>query len=247
MGDPGGLRDWSISRGVNAWAEGSALVQAGRTRVLVTASVLPQVPRFLVGSGAGWVTAEYDMLPRSTQERRVREARRGRPDGRSLEISRLVGRAMRAAVETGYLGERTVALDCDVLQADGGTRTAAINGATVALVEALAWMKRKELMPGVPLRGLVGAVSVGLLHGRPVLDLDYQQDRDAEVDMNVVMTSTGEFVELQGTGEKTAFSSAQLDSMLELARSGIEGLFVLQREALGAELAGEAGLPGPAG
>jgi ribonuclease PH len=236
------LRDWKITRGANAWAEGSALVEAGRTRVLVTASVLPQVPKFLAGSGGGWVTAEYDMLPRSTHDRRVRESRRGRPDGRSLEISRLLGRSMRAAVEVGYLGERTIALDCDVLQADGGTRTAAINGATVALIEALVWMKRKKLMAGVPLKASIGAVSVGILHGRPVLDLAYEQDRDAEVDMNVVMTSAGEFVEIQGTGEKTSFSGEQLGSMLDLARGGIEKLLVLQREALGDELAKEAGL-----
>ncbi len=236
------LREWKISRGANAWAEGSALVEAGQTKVLVTASVLPEVPRFLAGSGGGWVTAEYDMLPRSTHDRRTREARRGRPDGRSLEISRLIGRAMRAAVETGYLGERTVAIDCDVLQADGGTRTAAISGAAVALVEALVWMKRQKLMAGVPLKGLIGAISVGLLHGRPVLDLAYQEDRDAEVDMNVVMTSGGEFVEVQGTGEKTSFSGEQLTSMLDLARAGIKKLFVLQREALGEEIAGEAGL-----
>ncbi len=236
------LRDWKITRGANAWAEGSALVEAGRTRVLVTASVLPQVPKFLAGSGGGWVTAEYDMLPRSTHDRRVRESRRGRPDGRSLEISRLIGRVMRAAVEIGYLGERTIALDCDVLQADGGTRTAAVNGATVALVEAMVWMKRKKLMPGVPLKGLISAVSVGILHGLPVLDLAYQEDRDAEVDMNVVMTSAGEFVEIQGTGEKTSFSGEQLGSMLDLARAGIEKLFALQRAALGDEVAREAGL-----
>lgn len=236
------LRDWKITRGANAWAEGSALVEAGRTRVLVTASVLPQVPKFLAGSGGGWVTAEYDMLPRSTHDRRDRESRRGRPDGRSLEISRLIGRVMRAAVEVGYLGERTIALDCDVLQADGGTRTAAVNGATVALIEAMVWMKRKKLMPGVPLKGLIGAISVGILHGLPVLDLAYQEDRDAEVDMNVVMTAAGEFVEIQGTGEKTSFSGEQLGSMLDLARAGIEKLFALQREALGDEIAREAGL-----
>jgi ribonuclease PH len=242
MSVPDELREWKIARGVSAWAEGSALVEAGLTRVLVTASVLPEVPSFLAGRGGGWVTAEYDMLPRSTHDRRVRDSRRSRPDGRSLEISRLVGRAMRAAVETGYLGERTVALDCDVLQADGGTRTAAINGASVALVEALTWMKRQKLIPGVPLRGLVAAVSVGILHGRPVLDLAYQEDRDAEVDMNVVMTSAGQFVEIQGTGEKTAFSGEQLETMLELARGGIEGIFKVQREALGEELLREVGL-----
>ncbi len=236
------LRDWKITRGASAWAEGSALVEAGRTRVLVTASVLHDVPGFLAGSGGGWVTAEYDMLPRSTQDRRVRDSRRSRPDGRGLEISRLVGRAMRAAVQVGYLGERTVAIDCDVLDADGGTRTAAISGASVTLVEALVWMKRKKLIPGVPLNGLVGAVSVGLVHGKPVLDLCYEEDKGAEVDMNVVMISGGGFVELQGTGEKTAFSTEQLAEMLELARSGIDKIFAIQRAALGEELLAEAGL-----
>lgn len=242
MAESGKLRDWKITRGASPWAEGSALVEAGRTRVLVTASVLPEAPGFLAGSGGGWVTAEYDMLPRSTHDRRVRDSRRNRPDGRGLEISRLIGRAMRAAVQTGYLGERTVVLDCDVLAADGGTRTAAINAATVALVEALAWMKRKKLISGVPLNGLVAAVSVGLLHGKPVLDLCYEEDKDAEVDMNVVMTSGGGFVELQGTGEKTAFSGEQLSEMLDLARGGIEKIFGIQKAALGEELLAEAGL-----
>ena len=242
MKAPAELRPWRISRGVSIHAEGSALVEAGDTRVLCTASVLHEVPGFLTGRGTGWVTAEYDMLPRSTKDRRPRESRRGRPDGRSLEISRLVGRALRASVETGYLGERTVALDCDVLQADGGTRTAAVNGAMVAMVEALVWMKRKKLIPGVPIKNLVGAVSVGLVHGRPTLDLAYAEDVDAEVDMNVVMTSEGRFVEVQGTGEKGTFSEAQLGEMLALARGGIEKLFAIQREALGKELLAEAGL-----
>ncbi len=241
MAGSGELRDWKIARGASPWAEGSALVEAGRTRVLVTASVLHEAPVFLAGSGGGWVTAEYDMLPRSTHDRRVRDSRRSRPDGRGLEISRLVGRAMRAAVQTGYLGERTVTLDCDVLAADGGTRTAAINGATVALVEALAWMKRKKLVSGMPLNGLVAAVSVGLLHGKPALDLCYDEDKGAEVDMNVVMTSAGGFVELQGTGEKTAFSGEQLTEMLDLARGGIEKIFAIQKAALGEELLAEAG------
>jgi ribonuclease PH len=239
---PAELREWKIIRGANVHAEGSALVEAGRTRVLCTASVLEEVPPFLKGRGEGWVTAEYDMLPRSTKDRRPREARRGRPDGRSLEISRLLGRSMRAAVETGYLGERTVTLDCDVLQADGGTRTAAVNGAMVALVEALVWMKRKGRIPGVPLKGLVGAVSVGILKGRPTLDLAYAEDVDAEVDMNVVMTSEGKFVEVQGTGEKATFTEQQLAEMLALARAGIDKLFAVQKAALGAELLAEAGL-----
>jgi ribonuclease PH len=242
MSAPDQLRQWKITRGASEWAEGSALVEAGRTRVLVTASVLNDVPGFLTGSGGGWVTAEYDMLPRSTSDRRVRDSRRNRPDGRSLEISRLVGRAMRAAVELGYLGERTVAIDCDVLQADGGTRTAAINGAGVALVESLVWMKRQKLMPGVPLKGMVAAISVGLLHGKPVLDLCYDEDKGAEVDMNVVMTSSGQFVEIQGAGEKTSFSADQLNAMLALAREGCESLFETQRQALGEELLEEAGL-----
>lgn len=242
MKAPTELREWKISRGVNIHAEGSALVEAGDTRVLCTASVLHDVPSFLTGRGTGWVTAEYDMLPRSTKDRRPRESRRGKPDGRSLEISRLLGRALRAAVETGYLGERTIALDCDVLQADGGTRTAAVNGAMVAMVEALVWMKRKKLIAGVPLKCLVGAVSVGMVHGKPTLDLAYAEDVDAEVDMNVVMTSQGRFVEVQGTGEKGTFADAELGQMLALARGGIEKLFEIQKAALGPELLAEAGL-----
>jgi len=242
MSSPDQLRQWKITRGASEWAEGSALVEAGRTRVLVTASVLNDVPGFLAGSGGGWVTAEYDMLPRSTLDRRVRDSRRNRPDGRSLEISRLVGRAMRAAVEVGYLGERTVTIDCDVLQADGGTRTAAINGASVALVESLVWMKKQKLIPGVPLKGLVAAISAGLLHGKPMLDLCYDEDKAAEVDMNVVVTSSGQFVEIQGAGEKTSFSGDQLNAMLALAREGCEHVFEIQRQALGEELLGEAGL-----
>ena len=242
MKSPTELREWKITRGVSVHAEGSALVEAGATRVLCTASVLHEVPPFLTGRGEGWVTAEYDMLPRSTKDRRPRESRRGRPDGRSLEISRLVGRSMRAAVESAYLGERTVTLDCDVLQADGGTRTAATNGAMVALVEALAWMKRKKLIAGVPMKHLVGAVSVGLLHGQPTLDLCYAEDVDAEVDMNVVMTAEGKFVEVQGTGEKGTFTEVELTEMLKLARGGIEKLFAVQKAALGAELLAEAGL-----
>lgn len=236
------LRDWKITRGAAPQAEGSALVEAGGTRVLCTASVMPDVPSFLSGSGSGWITAEYDMLPRATSSRRVRDSRRSRPDGRGLEISRLIGRAMRAAVETGYLGERTVILDCDVLAADGGTRTAATSGAAVALVEALVWMKGKKLIPGVPLKALIAAVSVGLLHGAPVLDLCYAEDKDAEVDMNVVMTSAGEFVEIQGTGEKTSFSAEQLTAMLDLARAGVAKIFEIQKVALGPDLLKEAGL-----
>ena len=242
MKAPDELRLWKIARGVNIHAEGSALVEAGATRVLCTASVLQDVPSFLAGRGEGWVTAEYDMLPRSTRDRRMRESRRGKPDGRSLEISRLLGRALRAAVETGYLGERTIALDCDVLQADGGTRTAAVNGAMVALVEALVWMKRKKMIPGVPMKDLIGAVSVGIVKGTPTLDLSYAEDVDAEVDMNVVMTSEGRFVEVQGTGEKAAFSEQPLGEMLKLARAGIEKLLAVQRSALGPELLAEAGL-----
>jgi ribonuclease PH len=238
----GMLRPWKITRGVSEWAEGSVIVEAGRTKVFVTASVLHEVPSFLSGSGGGWVTAEYEMLPRSTSNRRVRDSRRNRPDGRSLEISRLIGRSMRAAVETGYLGERTIAIDCDVLQADGGTRTAAITGAMVALVEALAWMQEKNIIPGIPLKHLIAAVSVGMVHGLPTLDLCYEEDRDAEVDMNVVMTSEGQFVELQGTGEKKTFSPAQLQSMLELANSGIAQILEIQKQALGPELLNQVGL-----
>lgn len=232
MSDAAQLRDWKVSRGASAWAEGSATVEAGRTRVLVTASVLPDVPGFLSGSGKGWVTAEYDMLPRSTHDRRVRDSRRSRPDGRGLEISRLIGRAMRAAVETGYLGERTIAIDCDVLQADGGTRTAAITGSFVALTQAVNTLRAQKIIPGNPLKGAVAAVSAGVVVGELLLDLCYDEDSWAEVDFNVVMTDEGKFVEVQGTAEAIPFPKETIDDLLALAGQGIRKLFKAQQEAL---------------
>jgi len=236
-----GLRELSIERGVNDHAEGSVLISMGRTRVICTASVSVDVPDFLRGTGRGWVTAEYDMLPRSTHSRRPRERSRRRPDARGLEISRLIGRSLRAAVQTDYLKDSTIVLDCDVLQADGGTRTAAINGAMVALCEALVWMKKKGMIPGVPLNGLVGAMSVGIAGGRTVMDLDYELDSTAEVDMNVVMLEGGKLIEVQGTAEKNPFDRAGLEKMLDLAATGIEQIIEAQKEALGDELLAELG------
>lgn len=239
---PGDLRPITITPHYIIHPEGSVLIEAGRTRVVCTASVEDRVPPFLRNSGRGWVTAEYGMLPRATTTRSTREAATGKVGGRTQEIQRLIGRSLRAVTNMEALGERAIIVDCDVLQADGGTRTAAINGASVALYEALVWMRRKNLIPGVPAKGLVGAVSVGMLHGQPVLDLAYEQDKNAEVDMNVVMTSAGEFVEVQGTGEKSTFTEAELAELLKLARGGIERIFELQRSALGPELLREAGL-----
>ena len=237
------IRPTRFTRGVNMHAEGSCLVEAGNTRVLVTASVLEEVPEFLAGSGGGWVSAEYSMLPRATRERRSRLAYRGRPDGRALEIQRLIGRALRAAVETGYLAGRTVLVDCDVLQADGGTRTAAINGGMIALVEALLWMEERGLIGGIPLKRLVAAVSVGLVDGRLALDLDYENDASAAVDLNVVMGDDELLVEVQGTAEGEPVSREEFSRMLEVARGGIRQILDLQRQALGREVLERIGRP----
>jgi len=215
-------------------AEGSVLVEFGDTRVLCTASVEEKVPGWLRGKGSGWVTAEYGMLPRATHSRTRREAASGSQSGRTLEIQRLIGRALRAVVDLEALGERTVTLDCDVLQADGGTRTAAISGAYVALVDAVSRLRAQRLCTREPVHGMVAAVSVGICNGAPVLDLDYAEDSSAETDMNVVMNDAGGFIELQGTAEGHAFRQAELESMLGLARSGIAHIMQLQREALGA-------------
>jgi ribonuclease PH len=222
-----------LTRRYTKHAEGSVLFEQGDTRVLCTASVEEKAPPFLRGSGRGWVTAEYAMLPRSTATRTEREIRRGKPDARASEISRLVGRALRAAVALEALGERTVTIDCDVLQADGGTRCAAITGGMVALVDALDWMVGKGLLASRPLRQLVAAVSVGLCEGRPVLDLDYAHDAAAEVDLNVVMTEDHRFVEIQGTAEREPFTDRQLNALKALARAGIDELFAAQKNALG--------------
>lgn len=225
------LRPVSLERGCSPYAEGSCLVTFGVTRVLCCATVEERVPAFLKGSGQGWVTAEYSMLPRATRQRTQRDV--GKPaNGRTVEIQRLIGRSLRAVVERKALGERTITLDCDVLQADGGTRTAAITGAYVALVEALGWMRRHRSLTTWPLLDQLAAVSVGVVDGRPCLDLNYDEDSRAEVDMNVVMTGDGRLVEVQGTAEGEPFSREELDGLLSLAADGLQRLFTLQRETL---------------
>jgi ribonuclease PH len=231
---PDQLRPVSITRGYTRHAEGSVLVSFGDTRVLCNATVENKVPGFLRGRGEGWVTAEYGMLPRATHTRSDREAARGKQGGRTLEIQRLIGRALRACIDRGALGERTITLDCDVLQADGGTRTAAITGAYVALVDAIRWLRaRKEILRD-PVHGAVAAVSVGVYRGVPVLDLDYAEDSDCDTDMNVVMNDGGGFIELQGTAEGHAFRRDELDALLALAERGIGELFAAQQAALSA-------------
>jgi ribonuclease PH len=231
---PDELRAVRFERGFQRHAEGSVLVEFGATRVLCSASVEDRVPPFLKGKGQGWVTAEYGMLPRSTHTRNPREAARGRQGGRTLEIQRLIGRSMRAVLDLAALGERTITLDCDVLQADGGTRTAAITGAYVALADAIRRLRGSGALRADPLHGQVAAVSVGLYRGMAVLDLDYAEDAEAETDMNVVMNDAGAFVEVQGTAEGHAFRRTELDQLLDLAAGGIVELLRLQREALGA-------------
>ena len=226
------LRVIQITRPYTQHAEGSVLIAFGNTQVICTASVLPGVPKFLKGSGQGWITAEYGMLPRATHTRCYREASRGKQTGRSLEIQRLIGRVLRVSVDLKQLGENTIILDCDVIQADGGTRTAAITGASMALFDALAVMKKKAELKQDPLRFLVAAISVGIYQGQPILDLDYAEDSKADTDMNVVMTEQGGIIEVQATAEQKALSRQQLDQLLVLAESGIQCLFKKQREAL---------------
>jgi ribonuclease PH len=230
---PDELRPVRIHRRYTKHAEGSVLVQFGDTHVLCTASVEERVPPFLKESGRGWVTAEYGMLPRSTNTRTDREAARGKQSGRTQEIQRLIGRSLRAVVDLAALGPRTVQLDCDVLQADGGTRTAAITGAFVALHDALDWLKERGSIRSRPIRDFVAAISVGIHQGMPVLDLDYAEDAACGCDMNVVMTGAGNFVEVQGTAEGEAFARAELDELLALAERGIRELIAEQRSALG--------------
>lgn len=227
------LRPIRITRQFTKHAEGSVLVEFGDTRVICTASVEERVPPFLKGKGRGWVTAEYGMLPRATHTRSSREASRGRQDGRTMEIQRLIGRALRAVLDLEALGERTITLDCDVIQADGGTRTAAITGGFVALADAVRHLINKKSFKRNPLHGQVASVSVGIFQGTPILDLDYAEDSEAETDMNVVMNDAGAFIELQGTAEGHAFRIEELQAMLELARGGIERLLRKQREVLG--------------
>ena len=230
---PDALRPVRLQRGFTRHAEGSVLVEFGDTRVLCTASVEERVPPFLKDSGRGWVTAEYGMLPRSTNTRTDREAARGKQSGRTQEIQRLIGRALRAVTDLAALGPRSIHIDCDVLQADGGTRTAAITGAFVALHDACTWLVAKGLLPAVPLRDFVAAVSVGVYQGTPVLDLDYPEDSACGCDMNVVMTGEGHFVEVQGTAEGETFSRKEMDALLALAERGIRELVSHQKRALG--------------
>jgi ribonuclease PH len=229
----GEMRPVRLTRSFTKHAEGSVLVEFGDTRVLCTASVEERVPPFLKDSGRGWVTAEYGMLPRSTNTRTDREAARGKQSGRTQEIQRLIGRSLRAVVDLAALGQRTIHIDCDVLQADGGTRTAAITGSFVALYDAFSHLKAKGLIPAVPVRDHVAAVSVGVAGGVPLLDLDYSEDSACGCDMNVVMTGAGRFVEVQGTAEGEAFSRAELDALLELAARGIGELVQAQKRSLG--------------
>lgn len=229
---PDQLRAIRITRHYTKHAEGAVLIECGDTKVICTASVEERVPPHKKGSGEGWVTAEYGMLPRSTGERMSREAAKGKQSGRTQEIQRLIGRSLRAVVDLGKLGERTITLDCDVIQADGGTRTASITGAFVALHDAVSVLMQKGLVKENPLRDSVAAISVGIYQGTPVLDLDYLEDSDCDTDMNVVMLGSGHFVEVQGTAEGHPFSREEMDTLLELAKHGITQLSDLQRKAL---------------
>ncbi len=230
---PGDLRPVTITPGYLAHAEGSVLIEVGHTKVICTASVEDRVPPFLRGSGKGWVTAEYGMLPRATNTRTTREASQGKVGGRTMEIQRLIGRSMRAVVRMERLGERTIWLDCDVIQADGGTRTAAITGAFVAMVLAFGKLKETAALTTIPVNDYVAATSVGIVAGMPLLDLAYEEDSKAEVDMNIVKTGDGRFVEIQGTAESEPFDQTALSGLLELASSGIDRLIVAQREICG--------------
>ncbi|SHE76547.1 RNAse PH [Modicisalibacter ilicicola DSM 19980] len=230
---PDQTRHITLTRDYTRHAEGSVLVTFGDTKVLCNASVEAGVPRWLRGKGQGWVTAEYGMLPRATHTRGGREAARGKQGGRTLEIQRLIGRSLRAAVNLKKLGEYTITVDCDVIQADGGTRTASITGGCVALIDAIRHLQRQKLIKGDPFKELVSSVSVGMFRGTPVVDLDYPEDSGAETDMNVVMTEGGGLIEVQGTAETAAFSRAELDAMLDLAEKAGAELFAHQREALG--------------
>ena len=226
------LRPVKIKRGFTRSSPGSVLYQSGRTTVLCTVSIEPTVPPWMLGQGRGWITAEYNMLPGSTSPRKRRE--REKLDGRTTEIQRLIGRSLRAIADLDALGERTIAIDCDVLEADGGTRTASITGALIALVDAVRAIEKQLPDPArLPLRQSVAAVSVGVVSGKPVLDLDYREDADATVDMNVVMTGDGRFVEVQGTGEEATFSESDLHALLKLARGGVAELIEIQSKALG--------------
>jgi len=229
---PAQLRPVRIATGYLPWAEGSALIELGETQVLCAASVEARQPNFLRGTGSGWVTAEYGMLPRSTKERTQREAQAGRPSGRTQEIQRLIGRALRAVTNLDIIGERTITIDCDVLKADGGTRTAAITGAYVALHLAFQRLVDQGSLSSIPLPSAVAATSIGIVEGVPLLDLCYEEDVRAEVDFNVVMTGDGKLVEVQGTAEHAPFSRAQMDELIDMASAGIRELLTMQQEAL---------------
>lgn len=228
----GQIRPVTITRQFTAHAEGSILIEFGNTKVICTATVEEGVPRFLKGQGKGWVTAEYGMLPRSTHTRMRREAASGKQSGRTLEISRLIARALRAAVDLTALGENMITIDCDVIQADGGTRTASITGACVALVDAINYMRAKDIIKTNPLKHMIAAVSVGIYNGEPISDLDYPEDSAAETDMNIVMTETGKLIEIQGTAEEEPFSFDEMNDMMKLAKHSINELFDIQKAAL---------------
>ncbi len=229
---PNALRAIQITRKFTRYAEGSVLIEFGNTKVLCTASIDEKTPPFLKGRGQGWVTAEYGMLPRATGQRTQREAARGKQDGRTVEIQRLIGRSLRAAVDLKALGERTITIDCDVLQADGGTRTASITGGYVALVDAVRFLKSHKVLKDDPLRRQIASISVGIHQGEPVLDLDYSEDSSAGTDMNFVMDDGGGFIEIQGTAEHGSFQLAEMLAMAELARNGIKELMAAQNAAL---------------
>lgn len=228
---PEQLRDIKITRNYTRHAEGSVLVEFGDTKVICTATVENSVPRFLKGQGQGWITAEYGMLPRSTHSRMGREAARGKQGGRTVEIGRLIGRSLRAAVDLAKLGENSITIDCDVIQADGGTRTAAITGGMVALIDAIQYLLRNKMIKKDPVLHWVAAVSVGIYNGKPVTDLDYPEDSKAETDMNVIMTDTGGFVEIQGTAEGKTFDDSELAALLSLAKQSISELTALQKQS----------------
>ncbi len=229
------LRQFAIDPGISPYAEGSALIKIGNTHVYCTASVEDRVPPWMKGKGRGWVTAEYSMLPRATKERTQREAARGKQGGRTVEIQRLIGRSLRAAIDLDALGEFQITIDCDVIQADGGTRCAAITGGYVALAQAVRLLQKTRKITSHPIKRQIAAISAGVIKGAPVLDLDYAEDSAAEVDFNVIMTSEGHFVEVQGTAEGKAFPRATLDQILDLATGGIEELFAAQRAAIDGE------------
>ena len=226
------LRKVNFVRNFTKYAEGSVLVEFGDTRVLCNASVENKVPNFIKGKGQGWVTAEYSMLPRATNTRSMREVNRGKPSGRTMEIQRLIGRSLRAILDLEKLGENTIQVDCDVLQADGGTRTAAISGAFVALHDAVGNLIERELIVESPINKFVAAISVGIFNGLPIIDLDYREDSNCDTDMNLVMTESGEFIEIQGTAERNPFTSNQLSEMLKLAEVGIRDLIGIQKDTL---------------